>query len=178
MKQYLIITMLLLAFTAPLISCTSDEPLLPPETGQPTPPGTNDNISDNTDNNENNTNDNNIPMHNILNISVASTTFTATLKDNAAAAAFKALLPLTINMTEMNNNEKYHYLPDALPTASVNPGTIRTGDLMLYGSTCLVLFYKTFSTSYAYTPLGRIDNPDGLAAALGSGNTTVTFRLE
>jgi len=81
-------------------------------------------------------------------------------------------------MRELNGNEKYFDLPNNLPTNASNPGTIQTGDLMLYGSNTLVLFYKTFSTSYNYTRLARVDNPSGLATALGSGNITVKFELE
>ncbi|NID10907.1 cyclophilin-like fold protein [Fibrivirga algicola] len=55
---------------------------------------------------------------------------------------------------------------------------IHNGELMLYGSASLVLFYKTFPTSYSYTKLGRVVNPAGLAAALGAGSTPVTFELK
>lgn len=113
-----------------------------------------------------------------LKITVGSNTFSATLYNNATASSFKAQLPLTINMTELNGNEKYFDLRNNLPANSSNPVTIQTGDLMLYGSNTLVLFYKTFSTSYNYTRLARIDNPAGLAAALGEGNVTVKFELE
>ena len=113
-----------------------------------------------------------------LKITIGNNTFNASVYNNAAATAFKAKLPLTINMTELNGNEKYFDLPDNLPTNAVNPGTIQAGDLMLYGSNSLVLFYKSFSTSYNYTRLARIDNPSGLAAALSSGNIKVKFELE
>lgn len=113
-----------------------------------------------------------------MKITIGTNVFTATLSDNETAAAFKAKLPLTIDMTELNGNEKYFDLSDTLPADAANPGTIQTGDLMLYGSRTLVLFYKTFSTSYTYTRLGRIDDSSGLAAALGSGNIKVTFELE
>jgi hypothetical protein len=108
-----------------------------------------------------------------IQLTIGSTAFTATLVDNAAATAFRAMLPITVSMSELNGNEKYYYLPGTLPTSASNPGTIRTGDLMLYGNNCIVLFYKTFSTSYSYTRLGSIDNTSGLEAALGSGSVNV-----
>lgn len=123
--------------------------------------------------------DNNTPMANgKIKITVNSQTFTAMLLDNNSAKAFKEMLPLTIHMTELNGNEKYYDLPNSLPTNASNPGTIKNGDLLLYGSKTLVLFYKTFSTSYSYTQLGAIDDVTGLASALGSGNVTVTFEVE
>ena len=84
-------------------------------------------------------------------------------------------LPITVNMTEQAGNEKFYYLPTALPTSTVTPGTIFAGDLMLWGNSCLVLFYETFSSPYCYTRIGKIDKPSGLSAAVGDRNITVTF---
>lgn len=118
------------------------------------------------------------PMsENKLKIKIGEKTFTATLSDNPTAAAFIALLPFTIKMNELNNNEKYADLSKSLPTNLSVPSSIQSGDLMMYGSKTFVLFYKDFSTSYPYTKLGNIDNISGLAAALGSGSVTVTFEL-
>lgn len=129
--------------------------------------------------NTNNTSENTTPMANgKIRIKVGSQTFTATLLDNNSAKAFKKMLPLTINMIELNANEKYYDLPKSLPTNLSNPGTIKNGNLMLYGSKTLVLFYKTFCTSYSYTKLGSVDDVTGLVSALGSGNVTVTFETE
>ena len=130
--------------------------------------------STNSQNNCNNTD----TMSNKIRIKIGSSSFTATLSDNITATTFKALLPMIINMTELNGNEKYFNLSNSLPANASNPSTIQTGDLMLYGSNTLVLFYKKFSTSYSYTKLGRVDDSAGLAAALGSGNVTVTFELQ
>jgi len=117
-------------------------------------------------------------MNDTLVIKIGDKEFTATLLDNLTATAFKAMLPLTINMTELNGNEKYFRLSKNLPTNESNPGTIKSGDLMLYGSNTLVVFYETFSTSYSYTRLGKIDNPSGLMSALGTGNVSVSIELQ
>ena len=85
---------------------------------------------------------------------------------------------MTVNMSELNGNEKYFRLSRNLPANASNPGTIQTGDLMIYGSNTLVFFYKSFPTSYDYTRLGRIKDTTGLAAAFGSGSATVTFEVE
>ncbi|MFT3664489.1 cyclophilin-like fold protein [Piscinibacter sp.] len=108
-------------------------------------------------------------------MSVGEQRFAITLADSEAARAFAALLPLTLDMEELNGNEKYGQLPKALPTNASRPGTIRNGDLLLYGSDTLVVFYATFSSNYAYTRIGRVDDPAGLAAALGSKGVRVAF---
>ncbi|MCF0041448.1 cyclophilin-like fold protein [Dyadobacter fanqingshengii] len=113
-----------------------------------------------------------------LRIKIGSQAFTATLLDNPTVTAFKAKLPLTVSMSELNGNEKLYNFPSNLPANASNPGNIRNGDLMLYGSNVLVLFYKSFPTQYSYTRLGRIDDTAGLDAAVGTGNVTVTFELE
>jgi hypothetical protein len=118
------------------------------------------------------------PTGSKMKIKVGNSTFTATLYDNVTVTAFKSILPMTVNMVELNGNEKYVDLSGSLPTNASNPKTIQNGDLMLYGSSTLVLFYKAFSTSYSYTKLGRVDDVSRLGAALGSGNVTVSFELQ
>lgn len=108
-------------------------------------------------------------------MTVGERRFAITLADTEAARAFAAMLPLTIDMPDLNSNEKHAELPRALPTSTIRPGTIRNGDLMLYGSRTLVLFYLTFDSIYSYTRLGRVDDPAGLAQVLGSGTARITF---
>ena len=144
-----------------LIGAACDQETLTPAVGDQ------NSIAENTDS-----------MKDTLIIKVGDTEFTATLLDNPTATAFKAMLPLTINMTELNGNEKYFRLSKNLPTNASNPGTINSGDLMLFGSNTLVVFYETFATSYSYTRVGKIDNPSGLKSSLGTGNVTVSIELQ
>ena len=94
------------------------------------------------------------------------------LNDNKTSKSFIKLLPQELNMSELNGNEKYAYLDNKLPVNSYNPKRINKGDVMLFGNNCLVIFYKSFDTSYSYTKIGHIDNlPD-----LGNGDVLVKFK--
>ena len=101
--------------------------------------------------------------------------FAVTLADTQAAREFAALLPLSITMPDLNHNEKHAELPTSLPTITICPGTIHSGDLMLYGSRTLVAFYVTFSSPYSYTRLGKVDNPAELARVFGSDAVRISF---
>ena len=134
----------------------------------PTPPATDSQDSEN---------DETITSQ-IMKIQIGNAIFQVSLANNETAAAFRTLLPMTITMNELNGNEKYYNLSSELPTDAYRPGTIRAGDLLLYGSNCVVLFYETFSSPYSYTRIGRVDDPTGLAEAVGSGRVSVTFSLQ
>jgi len=109
---------------------------------------------------------------------VGTQRFGVTLEDNSTARAFVQLLPATFEMAELNGNEKHARLPRTVPTNAIRPGTIGAGDLMLYGKDTLVVFYKTFSSPYSYTRIGRIEDPAALDQALGSGDARVAFTVK
>ncbi|MCG2613488.1 hypothetical protein LZZ85_04315 [Terrimonas sp. NA20] len=113
-----------------------------------------------------------------MRITIGKYRFTVILYDSATAAALRSLLPLTLEMIELNGNRKYAELSDTLPVNDSVPEIINSGDLMLYGSSTLVLFYKTFSTTYSYTEIGRIENVSDLADALGSGDVMIIYEQD
>lgn len=131
-----------------------------------TPP---DNTKDDADTNQENQTE--------MTLTINGKTFTATLYESETAQAFAKLLPLTLEMQELNGNEKYYYLDGTLPTNSEKVGTIHAGDIMLYGNSCVVLFYQTFSTPYSYTKIGRLNADTGIAEAAGNGAATVKFEI-
>lgn len=110
-----------------------------------------------------------------IHVQIGEKVFTARLEDNETARAFAAMLPLTLDMRDLNDNEKVIELSKKLPGEASNPKIIREGDLMIWSSRSLVLFYKSFPTSYPYFRVGRIENTAGLFEAVGNGTVTVTF---
>lgn len=85
------------------------------------------------------------------------------LEENDTVKELVKLLPQEYKMNELNGNEKYVYLDKSLPTNSYDPKHINKGDIMLFGDNCLVLFYKSFDTSYSYTKIGHINNLEDLS---------------
>lgn len=109
-------------------------------------------------------------------ITINSKEFNAVFYNNETANAFINMMPLTLNMSDLNGNEKYYNLSTTLPINSERVGSIKKGDIMLYGSNCIVVFYESFNTPYSYTKIGYIENTDNLAAALGKGSVSVSFK--
>ena len=112
-----------------------------------------------------------------MNVEVGGESFTATLENNSAAAALAEMLrsePLTIEMSDYAGFEKVGSLGTRLPESNAQT-TTSSGDIVLYNGSQIVIFYG--SNSWSYTRLGRIDDLDGWADALGSGDVTVTFSL-
>ena len=110
-----------------------------------------------------------------INLVIQGEEFTATLEDNETSRAFVNQLPLTMTMNELNGNEKYYYLDKNLPSQATSVSQIETGDLMLYGDDCLVLFYDTFKTSYRYTRIGKLDQIIQLKELVGNGTIEVSI---
>lgn len=102
--------------------------------------------------------------------------FEAELQDNEAARQFIKMLPLQLEMEDLHDNEKFYYFSDSFDTSDEELKEIHEGDLLIYDSKCLVLFYESFETNYSYTPLGKISDVTGLKEALGTRITTISFQ--
>ena len=113
-----------------------------------------------------------------ISVTVNGAPFTATIEDTDAGKALLARLPLSLTMDELHGNEKYCYTGESFGGEQHVPETIEAGDLMVFGSDCLVLFYETFANGgWSYARVGKIDDVTGLAEACGAGAVTVEFDL-
>lgn len=100
--------------------------------------------------------------------------FVASLEKTNESNYFYDNLPLEFTMKNLNSNEKYVYTNMGFMTKPVKVNKINSGDIMLYGDDCIVIFYKSFDTTYSYTKIGHINNlPD-----LGSAEVSVKFIKE
>lgn len=110
-----------------------------------------------------------------VNISINGKTFTATLEDNEAAKELYEIIKtegLTVEMSDYSGFEKVGSLGYTL-SASDKQTTTKAGDIVLYQSNQIVMFYGF--NSWSYTKLGKIDDLSGWEEALGSGDITAEF---
>ena len=111
MRYYIIAILTMLTLSIGSASCSEDEPIQ--GTGQQVIPGngsgSGDNGSNNNGNNPDDNDDNNddTPVSNNLKITIGPVSFNATLENNETAKAFKRLLPMTVDMSELHGNEKH-----------------------------------------------------------------------
>lgn len=101
-------------------------------------------------------------------------------ENNDSAEALKALCengPLVIGMSMYGGFEQVGPIGTRLPSNDVQTKT-SAGDIVLYSSDRLVVFYG--SNSWSYTRLGHIADRDaaGMEALLGHGGVTITLSLK
>ena len=97
-------------------------------------------------------------------------------KDTEVANQIKSKLPFTVKMTNLNGNEVYYQFSGESFTPNHKAvGTINMGDIYLYQSNYLVLFYKTFTTSYSYTEIVKLKDATGLDTIIGSSDIEIEW---
>lgn len=111
-----------------------------------------------------------------ITIEVEGHQFQTIVYANETTQALMERLPMTMSMEDLHGNEKFHDLAEELPTEPEAVHRIKRGDIMLFGSDCLVLFYKDFDTTYSYTRIGYVKEADTFANVLkNSGAEQVLY---
>lgn len=108
-------------------------------------------------------------------IEIGEHTLCVVTEDNDSASALLELLdngPLTIPASNYGGFEKVCPLGTRLPSYDVDT-TTHAGDVMLYSSSQIVIFYG--SNSWAYTRLGWVENASAeeLRAALSGSDSQI-----
>jgi hypothetical protein len=98
--------------------------------------------------------------------------------DNDSVRALKNLAKdgLTINMSKYGGFEQVGYIGSTLPSADTRI-TTNPGDIVLYSSNQIVIFYD--SNTWSYTKLGHINlSKSELIDLLGDEDAVITLSLE
>ena len=112
----------------------------------------------------------------MMKMKINDTPVTVAWEDNESVAALKdlAMNGLTIQMSMYGGFEQVGSIGRHLPSSDVQTST-SSGDIVLYSSNQLVVFYG--SNSWAYTRLGHITDktPEEMQALLSNGDVTITL---
>lgn len=117
---------------------------------------------------------------NIMNLKVNNSTMKVKLSDNAATKALVERLKggaVTYNAHDYGGFEKVGSLGFSLPSNDTYI-TTEPGDIMLYTSNQLCIFFD--SNSWEYTPIGKIEGmtKQQLKDAFGTGEVSITLSLD
>ena len=116
----------------------------------------------------------------MLRMMIGNTAVAVDWENNESVEALKAQCenePLVIQMSMYGGFEQVGPIGSRLPSNDAQT-TTSAGDIVLYSSNQIVVFYG--SNSWAYTKLGHItdQNASGMADLLSNGNVTVTISME
>ena len=108
-------------------------------------------------------------------MTVGERRFAVTLADNAAARAFAAQLPLTLDMSELNGNEKHADLPKTLPRMRADRERSAMATLCCTAQTPWLSFIRRSTRRARTRPsvvLQRVCERYGLAVVEGRSSRT------
>lgn len=114
-----------------------------------------------------------------LQMSIGTTPVRVDWEDNGSVQALEELCangPLTIQLAMYGGNEQVGSIGQRLPSND-SQTTTQAGDIVLYTSSQVVVFYG--SNTWSYTRLGHIADKSAqeMADLLGNGNVSITFEL-
>ncbi len=115
----------------------------------------------------------------MMQMKINETPVTVAWEENESVAALKELAAngLTIRMSMYGGFEQVGSIGQRLPSHDVQTSTF-SGDIVLYSSNQLVVFYGR--NSWAYTRLGRITDkaPEEMRMLLSNGDVNITLSVE
>ena len=117
-------------------------------------------------------------MNKTLTLKIENTEVDVFWLDNDSVKALKQLAKngLSIDLEMYGDMEQFGSLGSTVPSSDTNL-TANAGDIMLYQSNKIVLFYG--SNTYSYTKLGHINlSKSELTELLGEENVTITIGLK
>lgn len=119
-------------------------------------------------------------MEKNLQLSIDGTVVSVAWEDNASVDALKALVssgPLTIELSMYGGFEQVGSLGTRLPSSDRETVT-QAGDIVLYASDRIVIFYG--SNAWSYTRLGKVTDRTAaeMEELLGNGDVTITISMQ
>lgn len=111
---------------------------------------------------------------------IGSKEFELQLEDNATVDELARHSPITLTVDDYGGKEKVGSLPVAIRAGqSYAPRRVKAGDVFVYGSDSLVIFYTPGTNSWGgYRAVGTLFDAGALEEFIGSGAETVTLAFD